>query len=253
MKAIWLPIVGVALLAGCADRGALLAPGNRESGLGTGRSSPPLSRGVELARIDCRVDAVAGTVDCGGPLEVGSAPGVAAAGYATFGGQHRFARLIHEGTAVSGTEIRTLSFDVRIQNLTFQPWGTDGQAADEQNGIRVVFVRLPEVVTVEGAGKGAIIGDEEQYYYRYDEILAPGDTTDTELKWRLTFRCSPSRPPRDRVLRRVGRRRPRDCPIRHRIRRGVGPGTGGARRPRPARPANRGRRDRRTKSLTTSG
>lgn len=195
MEGAWRLAISVVILAGCADH-AVFTPGNGETNVAP--DPRPGSAGaarIELARIDCHVDARAGAVDCGLPVAPAAARGVAAAsGYATIGGQHRFARLERIGTLASGEDggVVTLTFDVAIQNLTLQRWGTgdsDMVPTPDPKGIRVVFVRLPEGVVVledaEEARSEAIVGDEEQYFYQYDEVLESGAATTGT--WRFAF------------------------------------------------------------------
>lgn len=157
----------LSLVAACTDEPALpadLAP-----------APPPV-----LARLQCRVEVAAGTMQCGP-----TAPGAGeAAGDLIVGGQGVYVRLANGAITVSDG---VLSTPVTVQNLTVQPIGTADGATRSPRGVRVFFTDDPtngvEVANPDGT---ATYTAAQQPYFQYGTILHPGRTTAPKT-WSFTL------------------------------------------------------------------
>lgn len=189
MKSVVRSFLGLLVaFAGCADPGVFV-PTDRETVLDPGAGSGTGSgASVAIASVECRISMAVRAVRCGEPPEApaGSVSGVAAAGHATIGGQHRYVRLVDDATNgdLEGTvdpvdgQYRIVEFGVTVQNLTLQPWGTRDGTALESNGVRVVFTWFSDPrIEVLADGEAPITSSTPQPYYRYAEVLAPGATS----------------------------------------------------------------------------
>ncbi|HWV55868.1 MAG TPA: hypothetical protein VNZ57_00225 [Longimicrobiales bacterium] len=145
------------------------------------------SSATTLVELRCRVDSVEGTFTCGAPVP----PGVAAAsGGATIGGQHRFARLVSTNVVTDPTV--SVTADVTVQNLTLQPWGTNGSEL-AGGGVRVFFHSPPTngVEVVNPTGRGLFTGPS-QPYFQYagtdlgDGILSPAEISSPK-QWQFAL------------------------------------------------------------------
>jgi len=165
-----LAILGGTLLlgGGCADE-----PTTPRDGEGAEHSLPVLE-----SLLNCTVDVQAGDMTCTTVESYGSArPNL------IVGGQDRFVRLNSDDVVI---EDDLFLAQVTVQNLTFQPFGTNDGNTQSPRGVRVFFVDAPNngVVVTNADGTAPFLGSAPKNYFQFgselfgdDGILAPGETS----------------------------------------------------------------------------
>jgi hypothetical protein len=164
--------------AACTDRNPAALPP---------QAAPPGPAGA--ATLQCTADVRAGTLSC-------AAASAAAANVSAviLGGQGTNVRLASSGTSYD-VQSSILRSKVTVENLTGQVLGTTNGASPSLDGIRVFFASGPTVtggtgtVTVANADGEAVFTGAGQPYFRYVQILMPGDTS-AAREWR--FAVSPT-------------------------------------------------------------
>lgn len=128
--------------------------------------------------LNCSVDVRAGDMTCTTAESYGSArPNL------IVGGQDRFVRLNSDDVVI---EDDLFLAQVTVQNLTFQPFGTNDGNTQSPRGVRVFFVDAPNngVVVTNADGTAPFLGSAPKNYFQFgselfgdDGILAPGETS----------------------------------------------------------------------------
>jgi hypothetical protein len=139
-----------------------------------------------VAMLTCTASVADGTLACRGP-DAAAPSGVSAA---IIGGQGSYVRLASTGASYDSTA-GTFRMDVTLQNLTAQALGTANGVNVSPEGVRVFFNTPPVVTQGTGAVEVANADGEgfftaaAQKFFRYDGILAPGDTSAAK-EWRFS-------------------------------------------------------------------
>lgn len=162
-------------LGACTDRNPASAPDAAPSAL------PPSA----MAMLTCTVSVRDGAFGCA-PAEAAPS-GVSAA---VLGGQGSYVRLASTGIRLDSAS-GTFRADVTLENLTAQALGTANGATATADGIRVFFSSGP--VATEGTGSVEVANADgegtftaaAQKFFRYEGILAPGDTS-AAREWRFS-------------------------------------------------------------------
>lgn len=141
---------------------------------------PPTGREL-VAELTCKADVAAARISCA-PTSASLSSG--ALGDLIIGGQNTYVKLTTSNIVNNGT---TLSGDVTVQNLTVQPWATNGTTTSP-NGVRVFFHTQPtNGVTVANADGTQTYTASLQPYHEYsaatggklgaDNILSANETS----------------------------------------------------------------------------
>jgi hypothetical protein len=165
-----------AMAAACTDRNPAALPDLPGSEL------PPAA----MAMLTCTASIADGTLACRQP----EAPAPSGVSAAIIGGQGEYVRLASTGASYDSAA-STFRMDVTLQNLTAQALGTADGVTPSADGVRVFFSTPP--VATEGTGPVEVANADgegfftaaAQEFFRYDGILAPGDTSDAK-EWRFT-------------------------------------------------------------------
>lgn len=170
-SSVWIAPL-LALAAACADRTPTAVP-----------APEAVPQGAVL--IECRADVHALAMSCGeaAPALPGGVPA------AVLGGQGMNVRLRNTNVVREGGEFRT---EVTVENLVAQALGTADGVTPSAEGVRVYFHAPPRAtrgdgeVTVANADGQAYFTEALQDFFRYDGILAPGDTSAAK-PWRFAL------------------------------------------------------------------
>lgn len=145
-----------------------------------------------LSELTCKADVAARSLSCAPPspsLGAGISPDL------IIGGQGTYIQLISSNIQ---RDAITLSADVKVQNLTVQPWATADGTTPSSNGVRIFFYTGPtNGVTVANADSTqTYTGSSPQPYHSYtgtalgadgvNGILASGETT-TNKNWQFNL------------------------------------------------------------------
>jgi alpha-tubulin suppressor-like RCC1 family protein len=141
-----------------------------------------------LAALRCRVDARAGTMECGDAV-----PASSGASRLIVGGQHRYVRLTNSGAFYNG-DVDSLYTFVSISNLLIAPLGTTDGTTPHADGVRIFFETEPtNGVTVGNADGIATYLSSGKPYFQYsggalgaDGILS-SDEESSELEWKFAM------------------------------------------------------------------
>jgi hypothetical protein len=139
-----------------------------------------------VAMLTCTASVAEGTLACQGP-DATAPSGVSAA---IIGGQGAYVLLASTGASYDSTA-GTFRMDVTLQNRTAQALGTANGVNVSPEGVRVFFSTPPVATQGTGAVEVANADGEgfftaaAQKFFRYDGILAPGDTSDAK-EWRFS-------------------------------------------------------------------
>ena len=175
------------LLAACADRSAVAPEIPAPTPTPEAPAVPVAGRALQ-----CHADVKAGSVICAAPT-----PSAGGASAAVVGGQHTYVSVRSQNVSYdAGTQ--TFSFDVTVENLLPQDMGTTDGVTPDANGVRVFFHEGP--VVTEGTGLVEVANADgtgtfltsSRPFFRYDGILAAGDTTPAK-PWRITVPATVTR------------------------------------------------------------
>jgi hypothetical protein len=150
--------------------------------------------GIQLQKIACTAAIAARSVTCESP----AAPGSGGTSDLIIGNQGTYVKLTSSNIAYDGGT-RVFSFDVNIQNLVPQAFGTTDGATSDGTGVRVFFNDGPTVLAGTGTasvgnadGVGTFI-TTNQPFFQYDpsSLGADGILTTNEVSatknWQLTI------------------------------------------------------------------
>lgn len=159
-------LAGALLLAGaCTDARTPFAP----------ERPAPMPAAVQA--VACTIDLAQAGMRCGDPAP--DASGASASGGVIVGGQNRYVRLASANVTPGGD---TLRVDVTVQNLLDQPLGTADGTTPDAGGVRIFFNDGPTAhpagsATVANADGDGFFIAPQQAYFRYGEVLQPGETS----------------------------------------------------------------------------
>jgi hypothetical protein len=141
-----------------------------------------------LAELTCKADVAARSLTCA-PASPSLGSGISPD--LIIGGQNMYVQITSSNIQ---RDAITLSADVKVKNLTVQPWATADGSTPSSNGIRVFFHTGPtNGVTVANADGAQTYTASNQPYHTYsgaalglDGILSSGETT-TDKNWQFTL------------------------------------------------------------------
>jgi hypothetical protein len=142
---------------------------------------------AELARLDCTVTVADGRLACQGAVpSTGDAKGLVVGGQGTY-------VFLQAGNHAYNASDNVFSIDVTVQNLLPQPLGTTDGTTLDPAGVSVIFDTEPFPAAGDMGAEVALVGESRafmlranQAYYRYDEVLQPGQTSAAKT-WEISM------------------------------------------------------------------